>query len=118
MKNNKTEVKEKEYEPDNTDVFSELIEIKKDILKIKMVMQKIDAESNEIKKDCTQMGLELFIHKKCFAANFRGTDKKIISFLLSSETTKEMIDAKFVVLVELLEIYNKISEIVGEIENE
>lgn len=116
MKNNKTEIKE--YEPDNTDAWTELIEIKKDIMKIEMNMQKINSETNEIKKDCIEMGLDLYTNKKCYAAEFRDTDKKIISFLLSNETTKEMIDAKFVVLAELLEIYNKISEIVGEIENE
>ena len=117
MENKTTEVKEQEYKPDNTDIFSELIEIRKEILSMQMKMDKINTETNEVKKDCKEMGLELYISKQCYKNGFYSTEKEIIQFLLQNEN-KQMIDIKLPVLIELVSVYSKIAGIVGEIQEE
>jgi len=118
MEKNKTEVKQEEYMGDTTNIIDELIFIRTDILKTKATMEKINAETNEIKKDCTEMNNELAINKMCYSNGFYGNEKAIIQYLLQGETSKEMINAKFKVLAELIEIYQKVSAIVGDLEQE
>ena len=113
----KTEIKEQEVK-DTTNIIDELIFIRKNIIKTKATMEKINAETNEIKKDTAEMSNELNINKMCYSNGFYGNEKAIIQYLLQGETSKEMINAKFKVLAELIEIYQKVSAMVGDLEIE
>ena len=112
-----TKIKEKEYMGDTTDIISELINLRKEILSTQMKMDKINAESNEIKKDTKAMALELYVNKQCYKSGFYGTEKHLINFLLQNEG-KQMIDKKLPVLIELVSVYSQISSIVGDLEIE
>ena len=110
-----TEIKEQEYMGDTTNIIDELISTRKEIISIKMTMDKINSENNEIKKDTAEMKRELNINKMCYENGFYGNEKAIIQYLLQGETSEEMINAKFKVLVELIEIYQKVSAILGDL---
>ncbi|MCD4693302.1 MAG: hypothetical protein K8R79_10335 [Calditrichales bacterium] len=112
-----TKIKQEEYKPDNTDIFTELINLRKEILSTEMKMKKIKNETNEVKKDCTAMSNELYINKQCYKNGFYGTEKHLINFILENEN-KQMIDKKMPVLIELVSVYSKISSIVGDLEIE
>ena len=118
MKNNKTEIKEKEYEPDNMDIFSELIEIRKEILKTEMNIQKIAKETEEINRDSGLMAKELTINRLCYANNFSDFEQKIAIYLLDGQTEKGAIEGKFKILKELLMVRRHILNIISEVQEE
>ena len=106
-----------EVEKDTTDIISELISIRTDILSYQAKMEAIKNETNEVKRDCVELALELYLNKKCHEADFYGSEKQVIRFLLQGNS-KKSIDLKFPVLKQLLEIYSKVYSILGDLEQE
>ena len=118
MENNKTEVKEKEYMGDTTDVFSELISVKKEILKTEMEIQQLAKETAEITRDSGLMRMELFLNRLCYKNNFTDFEQKIAIYLLDGQTEKGAIEGKFIILKELLMVRRHILDIIGEVQEE
>jgi hypothetical protein len=116
MQNNKTEIKE--YKPDNTDVFSELIEVRTEILKTEMEIQQLAKENAEITRDSGLMKQELTINRLCYANNFSDFEQKIAIYLLDGQTGKEAITGKFEILKSLLDTRRHILDILGNLESE
>ena len=112
----KTEIKEQEIK-DTTNIIDELIFIRKNIIKTKATMEKIKNETNEIKADAVNLALQLYTSKKCHEVNFYDDEKSVMKFLLSGNNKIE-IDEKFPVLKELIEIYQKVSAMVGDLSEE
>jgi len=118
MENTVTEIEEQEYEPDNTNIFDELIAIRKEILKGKMNIQKIAKANAEITRDSGLMKMKLLINRLCYANNFTDFEQKIAVYLLDGQTDKETLEGKFTVLKELLMVRRYILDVIGEIEEE
>ena len=116
MENKTTEIKEKEYEIDNTDVFSQLIEVRTEILKTEMEIQQLAKETEEITRDSGLMAKELTINRLCYANNFTDFEQKIAVYLLDGQTEKGAIEGKFKILKELLLVRRHILDIIGEVE--
>lgn len=118
MKNNKTEVNEKEYKLDNTDVFSELIKVRTEILKTEMEIQQLAKEKAEITRDSGLMKNELTINRLCYANKFSDFEQKIAIYLLDGQTEKGAIEGKFNILKELLMVRRHILDIIGEVQEQ
>ncbi len=98
-------------------LFDEIVYISETIKKAKQRIKEINLDSNEKRKDAVEMALELYINKLCHKHGYYDSEKKLIVFLLSGNT-KNMIDAKFPILDELIQIYSIVSFIVREVEEE
>jgi hypothetical protein len=112
---NTTEIKQEEYMGDTTDVFSQLIEARKEILKLEMEIQKKTKENNEIKRDSGLMAMDLNINRLSYANNFTDFEQKIALYLLDGQTT---VESKFEVLGSLLTTRRHIKDILGDLEIE
>lgn len=110
--------KEKEYMGDTTDVFSELIEVKKEILKTEIEIHKLSKETAEITRDSGLMKNELTINRLCYANKFSDFEQKIAIYLLDGQTEKGAIEGKFKILKELLMVRRHILDIIGEVQEE
>lgn len=103
--------------PQAMTLFDEIVYLSQTIKEIKQVIKEIDADTMEKRKDAVEIALELYISEKCHAAGFYGTGKQLIKFILQGNS-KEMIDRKFDILLELVSVYQKIAGLVGEIKEE
>lgn len=106
-----------EIKTDNTTLFDEIVYISETIKQAKQRIQAIDTENKEITKDAVELALDLYISEKCHQHGYYGTEKKLIIYLLSGNS-KSMVDKKFPVLDELIQIYSKVAFLVREEENE
>jgi len=118
MRNNKTEIKEEEFEQDTTDVFSELIEIRKEIIQTEMEIQKMAKENAEITRDSGLMKQELTINRLCYTNKFSDFEQKIAIYLLDGQTGEAEIKAKFEILKSLLDTRRHILDILGDLDIE
>ncbi len=113
MENKTTEITEQEYyELNNTDIFNELINLRKEIIKTEMNMEKIAKENDEIKRDSGLMAKELLINRLCYANNLTDFEQNVAVYLLDG--CKDIKD-KFKILLELLNVRRHILDVLGEI---
>ena len=99
--------------PQALTLFDEIVYISQTLKQARQRIKEIDADSNEKRKDAVELALELYISEKCHKHGYYDSEKKLIVFLLSGNS-KNMIDKKFPVLDELIQIYSKVSFIVRE----
>jgi len=100
-----------------TCLLDEFMYIAKEMKKAKQFIQEKQLENLELKRDAKDIATELYISQKCHHEGFYGNAKHLMKFLLQNES-KEMIDLKFPILVQLIEIYGKINSMVQEIKEE
>jgi len=113
-----TKVKQEEYIGDTTDVFSQLIEARKEIIQLEMDIAKKTKENEEITRDSGLMKMELYLNRLCYAEKFTDFEQKIAVYLLDGQTTEDAIESKFEVLGSLLETRRYIKDILGNLEEE
>jgi len=99
--------------PERLTLFDEIVYISQTVKQARQRIQAIDTENKEIKKNAVELALELYISEKCHKHGYYDSEKKLIIYLLSGNS-KAMIDKKFPVLDELIQIYSKVSFIVRE----